>query len=444
MNFDFPIEKVEFEFNTVGDCKIDVTINGRIVPGNIIYGHLLEAHNILKIVFSKKDPADTESFATFKKLKVNGGDFLSAVKTLEYSVDNTKHKDTPDKIESNLYFGYIGSMEIVLEQTNDDLKKAAWTIADQDFQTVKWPLRGGMHRTKNFDTVCRDAKFMFTGCTSPFTQEISDTIDAIKIKDLRAPMLLPNDRSTIEEWIGNSKRLNVTGLKYFDNFVPANGVTDCLRNFIMQENIFMPKKTYYLNREMLGEKHSKIKDVFTETLTKDSRIMFEYPSPWYTNQELDSKIAEAKALGCYIALDLTWLPIANGHVNLDLTGISEVYVSMNKAWPIQDIRPAFRWSRHKDKDDLDLQMEYGLYTKINLQIFLKLLRKFPIDYVYNKYQKDAKEICKQFNLDETSVLWFTKRNDVSHNPDSLISEHYFLDDFVCIVHLLQHKGKYFW
>ena len=67
MNFDFPIEKVEFEFNTVGDCKIDVTINGRIVPGNIIYGHLLEAHNILKIVFSKKDPADTESFATFKK-----------------------------------------------------------------------------------------------------------------------------------------------------------------------------------------------------------------------------------------------------------------------------------------------------------------------------------------------------------------------------------------
>ena len=51
MKFDFPIEKVEYAFELVGDCAVDVTINGRSVTGNIIHGHLLKGHNILQINF---------------------------------------------------------------------------------------------------------------------------------------------------------------------------------------------------------------------------------------------------------------------------------------------------------------------------------------------------------------------------------------------------------
>ena len=71
MKFDFPIEKIEYEFDLVGDCEVNVTINGRSVTGNVIHGHLLKVHNVLHINFSKKDPTDTKSFATLKYFNIN-------------------------------------------------------------------------------------------------------------------------------------------------------------------------------------------------------------------------------------------------------------------------------------------------------------------------------------------------------------------------------------
>jgi hypothetical protein len=444
MRFDFPIDKIEFKFELVGTSSINISVNDQPIEGYVIGKDLLGTTNNISIHYTKEDPADSSSYATFKELLINGGNFTDQIKDINYIVDKNKHKDGPDVIQNNLYFGYIGNLDIPIEQTDDQLKKAAWTIADKEFKPIKWPGIDGISRTKDFETVHKDAKYMFTGCQSMFTQKIIDVIDSMTLKELQIPLAIPTDRNTVEQWIGDSKRLNIKGLEKFDNFVPANGVTDCLRNFMNNDNVFMPKKMYYLNGELLREKHNEIKDVFADNITQNANVIFEYPSPWYSNEELDTKIAEAKELGCYIALDLTWLPIANGKIDLDLDGIDEVYVSMNKAWPIHDIRPAFRWSRQKSKDDLNLQMEYGAYTKVNVQVFMTLLKQFPIDYVYDKYKQDAELMCEKFNLEKTSVLWFTKRKDYSHDPDCLISDHYFLDDFVCIVHLLQYKDKYFW
>lgn len=444
MKFDFPIDRVEYSFECIGDCQVNVILNGLHIVENVISGDLLKERNILKISFSKSSPGDTNSYALLRQFKVNGGDFLDDVKILNYKIDKSKHRDAPDEIRNNLYFGYIGTMEIALEQTNDKLKKAAWIIADKEFKKINYPLRENIYRTKNFSTVYRDAKYMFTGCHSPFIQEISREIDSMLLESLRLPLRLPEDRKMLEQWINDSKRIKLSGLDAFDSFSPANGVTDCLWNFMARDNIFMPKKMYYLDREMLGEKHKHIKDAFTDKLEEDSNVIFEYPSPWYTNKKIEDKISEAKSVGCYIALDLTWLPVSIDNINIDLNGISEVYLSMNKTWPLQDVRPAFRWCRTKQKDDLDLQMEHGLYTKINPQIFMNLIKKFSIDYVYDTYKKSVDKICNDFNLDKTNILWFTKRDDILHDTKGLISDHYYLDEFVCVVNLLQHKDKYFW
>ena len=102
MKFDFPIESVEYEFELKGDCKIDITINERAVTGNVIHGHLLKGHNVLKINFTKADPTDTFSYATLKQFKVNDGDFLEQVKAIQYKVDQNKHHDADGMINNNL------------------------------------------------------------------------------------------------------------------------------------------------------------------------------------------------------------------------------------------------------------------------------------------------------------------------------------------------------
>jgi len=104
MKFDFPIDKIELDFDLEGQSSIQLKINERPVSGNIIPGHLLKRYNIITIDFTKVDPKDTSAFARLKTFKVNDGNFLDKLKTLDYNVNKTKHPDAVSKIQNNLYY----------------------------------------------------------------------------------------------------------------------------------------------------------------------------------------------------------------------------------------------------------------------------------------------------------------------------------------------------
>ena len=444
MKFDFPIESIEYEFQLRGDCKIDITINERVVTGNIIHGHLLKGHNVLKINFTKSDPTDADSYATLKQFKVNGGDFLDQIKAIEYQVDQTKHNDVKGMIDNNLYFGYIGTMEIILEQTNDPLRKAAWTLADKEFEFTKWPIKGNKHRNKDFETILRDAKFMYTGSTPPKIKEINDVVNQTKLEDLRGPC--PNDVETkLWDWMCKSQRIKMIG-EPLKNFTFSNGVSDSLESFVRKSNqiLMIPEKMYHIHGEVFNDPNLVKLDPFQKPIPLYADVLLEYPSPWYTNDELDNVIKLAKDKKAKIALDLTWLPVATDEIQLNLNGIDQIFFSMNKAWPIHDLRPAFRWSRERINDRQTFDYEIGMYPKTSANMFLKLIDKFSFDYIYETVKDVRAEIMKTFKLEPTSVLWFTKHESAIHDEKGHISKYYFLDEFVCIQKLLDFKGKYWW
>ena len=445
MKVDFPVSKIEYEFDLVGDCKIDITINGRSVPGNTIYGHLLKAHNILKINFSKKDPADTGSYATLKQFKINGSDFLDQIKLLDYKIDKSKHKEAEDQISNNLYFGYVGSMEIILEQTKDLLKRAAWTIADKEFEYIKWPLREEMYREKNSENVNRDAKFMFNGSMVADDTDINKFINATPIKDLRLPINFKEARKKIENWINSSSRIAIRNFDQHKHFGYSNGVLESVNSLIQgSKKLYIPSKTHFFNLEMLEDKNVDVKDVFEDEITEGSTVFFEYPSPWYENSSIANKINEAKNKNCTVALDLTWLPMSNENINLELSYIDQIFFSMTKTWPLTDFRPGWRWSKHRINDFQTIGSTYGYYTKAPAMLFMRLIDQFSFDFVYQKHEKSAKEINAMFELTPTNILWFSKHQSVKHDDAKHISNHYYLDEFVCIKKLLDFKGKYWW
>ena len=131
-------------------------------------------------------------------------------------------------------------------------------------------------------------------------------------------------------------------------------------------------------------------------------------------------------------------------INLDLSGIDQIFFSMNKTWPIHDLRPAFRWSRNKINDKQTFESKWGNYAKVPPNVFLQLIDQFPFDYVYERYNKDTISLCETFDLDRTSVLWFCKHESITHDENEHISRYYYLDDFVCTRKLLEYKDKYFW
>jgi len=445
MKFDFPIEKIEYAFDLVGDCAVDVTINGRSVIGNTIHGHLLKVHNVLQINFSKKDPTDTKSFATLKYFKINDGDFTNEVKLLEYTIDKSNHHDAVDKIKNNLYFGYTGSMEVVLEQTNDTLKKAAWLIANEEFENPKENTRGNPYREKNFNSIYEDYKYIFAGCLPPKDKTVIDVVDSLQVKDVKQLLDFKQVRAKLEEWIGNSNILKFRNIDQFESFNYGSGVITFLDSFInrCKDKIYLAPKHYYFIGEVTKDTNLELKNAF-EDIEENQHVLFEYPSPWYDNKTLVKKIEEARSKNCYIGLDLTWSPVSTDVVDIDLNLVDEVYFSMNKAWPIHDLRPAWRWSKKTINDATNFQQKWGYYQKLQPNIFLRLIEKFAVDYTYNRYKGEADSVCNKFDLEKTNVLWFTKHKEYTHNVRSHTSNHYFLDDFVCIRKLLDFKDKYFW
>ena len=446
MDINFPINKIEFKLNIVGKCKLVCMFNGNEVDvSHPVVLENFDDHNTFFLQFNKY-PAD-DSFAVLEYFRINDvSDHLEWFKAQPFSIDRTIHPDSDDyTIPNNAYFGYNGSMQIDISNKHDKLTEAAWLLADKEFEQIKYPLREGIYRTKDFHTMQRDAKYMFTGSLAPANENINNAINSIDIASLRRPFNLPTDRQKIESWLAESNRVDLLGLDQLEHFSFSAGNLDSLTSFINNKQlVFMPNKMYYYHGEVLADKNVIVCDPWGPPIGLYANVLFEYPSPWYTLEELDKKITECKEKQANIALDLTWLPISNEKIQLDLDGINEIYFSMNKTWPIHDVRPAFRWSRHRINDKQTFESEWGNYAKLPPNMFLHLIDKFPFDYVYDNYSEDAESICKTFGLEKTSVLWFMTHESVAHDTNGYISPHYHLDEFVCIRKLLEHKDKYFW
>jgi len=445
MNFDFPIEKIELNFIHKGTLKIEITFNGKLLDAQLpVVITEFDDSNQLKIKFTKQDPADTESNAILDYFKVNGGNFNAWFKTIKYEVDKPSHPGV-DNLINNGYFGYIGELLIEFDQCNDLLKQAAWLIAENEFTPVKWPLKGDNFRKKDFDTLCRDSLYMFTGCQPPRLEEISKFVEQLNIGETSSPVQLLDAKEKIEAWINRSARINLKNFNSMNYFTISNGVTESLSNVLCStEVLYMNEKMYYHNREFLEDKNVTIKDLEVDNLDKNSTILMELPSPWYDTHSQIEIIKKAKQANCHVALDLTWLPLVDIDIEFDLDLVDEIFFSMNKGWPIQQLRPAFRWSKKRINDSPTFDTEYGMYPKVPVNVFMKLIDQFEIDYTYNQHKTNHRNICKKFDLAPTEVLWFTKHKNVMHDHRHYISNHFYLDDFVCVVNLLNHKDKYFW
>lgn len=443
MNVNFPINEIKFEFDCKGTGKVTIVCNNKVIDNNIIVANDLEQTNNIQISFTKQDPADQESFATLKHFSINGYDHSEQFKFIPYQIDKSYHK-TQETINNNLYFGYIGSMSFVLTQKNDLLTQAAYKIAEEEFEYVKWPMVQGPHyREKTLENVVRDTKFMFMGSLAPRTDEIVEAIDSYQIKDAKFPMKVEESRKQIQDWINSSKRVNIKNFDMMQEFNFSGGIIPSLDSFANRAKIlYLPKKAYYFYRYFENNNH-KLKDVFNDAIEPNSHVLFEFPTLYYSSEEIIEKIKEAKQKNCTIALDLTWLPISVANIEIDLALVDEVYFSMNKTWPVDDIRPAWRWSKQKIKDASSFEMEITIYPKIPANLFMKLMESFSFDYVHDKYVKQVESLRKKFDLTQSPVLWFTKHKSVKHDNNPIFPG-YYMDEFVCLRKLLDFKDKYWW
>ena len=442
MHFEFPIEQLVFDFELHGNANIHILLNGKLQNKKQFDNQdLNKDKNIFTIKMLKSDPKDIDSFARMTKFQINGSCYLHKFKSIEYTPEKKYH--AVDPLSNDLYFGYIGTMEFEVNHENDLISKAAWTLANNEFEYVKWPLKGNNFREKTFENITRDSKFMFTGSLAPQDQEISTHVENLQIKNLRQPVTDAKQR--IEQWMTQSHRVKYKNFDVMKHMTFAHGISESLNSFINRaNNLYLARKKYFFIGEVLDDSVDNIKDPYNDTIEQGAEILLEFPSPWYSIEQTQKVIQQAKKKGCKIALDLIWLPVINHPVEIDLSLVDEIFFSMNKTWPIHDIRPGFRWSKERVNDWQTLQTEHCSYQKIQPNIFLSLIDRFEFDYTFAKHKENVDKICSKFNLSKTNILWFANDGKNRHDDEAHTSRHLDLDEFICVRKLLDYQGKYFW
>ena len=293
--------------------------------------------------------------------------------------------------------------------------------------------------------VISDARSCFFGFSNIEDKEMIDFINNLKLDELKIPLRKTDEQVYIQEWINQSNRISFLNFDAVPNFCFSDGIIESINSFMSRtRELYIPTKVFYMYREILEGRDIQLKDIFKDDLKKNSNVILELPSPWYSTDLILSTIKKAKSKNCKIALDMTWLPITNDAIDLDLNDVDEIYFGMNKTWPTTSYRPSFRWTRNYIQDVISFKWNHTAYSITSANIFLRLVKTYDIDYIYKKYLPIVDKINKVFELDKTPVLWFNRHKDIVHNDENYISRHFYHNELVGMKRLVKYHGKYFW
>ena len=401
---DFPVDKIEFDISEHGTGRIQVFANGVEMKSSIITSDALSRHNEIKIVFTKKDPADVKSFATINRLLVNDIDFTDSFKKLEHNIDQTKHKNSVEKIPNNCYFGFVGETTWSFEQPSSySLQKASWLIVNDHFSSVRHPYKGSSHKQKTFTEIKDQAKHLYAGLHPCKDQSILEYIEDISVRDSLELIDTNKLHGDLIDWMDRSSRVKITGLEQFNNMTVSNGVSDCLASFIYRnESMALLEKKYQFTGDLIEQAKKTVTNVI-DGVEPMQNVLLEFPSVHYDSELLKDIIRDCREKDCHIALDLTFLPVSTHPIDIDLSLVDEFYIGLAKTWSLYSIRPAVRFSKKRINDNLTWLHDHNYFSTIGPNVLQRLIKKFPFDHTVNKFQSDADDVIKTFDLQKTNI-----------------------------------------
>jgi hypothetical protein len=245
----------------------------------------------------------------------------------------------------------------------------------------------------------------------------------------------------LTEWINRSSRIELKNITQKHNTLMP-GVDYCIESLVARSNeVGMLTKTYYGVREMCERTDTPFYFV-DQGIKTNTTVILELPTPNHKSKDVTKLINNCKGMGCTIALDLTYLPVSTENVTVDLSKVHEFWFSMNKTWPIAEIRPTIRTSMKPIDDVHSYAQRKNVHNRIAGNTLKNCIRKFDFDHTYRKYSQTSESIIDRFNVSNTNNLWLAHKDDVywSHMPTKYWNYH----NFIGLQSLIENQGKYFW
>lgn len=95
--------------------------------------------------------------------------------------------------------------------------------------------------------------------------------------------------------------------------------------------------------------------------------------------------------------------------------VEKVFFSFSKCFGLRNYRIGYYWSRTPDRWLEPLIVNAKYYNYHSMALGERLIETIPIDLVYNTLKPYQLEICNEFNLTPSDVIWLANSNDPVYN-----------------------------
>jgi hypothetical protein len=120
---------------------------------------------------------------------------------------------------------------------------------------------------------------------------------------------------------------------------------------------------------------------------------------------LDQLLDDCDRLEVPVMLDLAYLNLTVGSVfdyKIDLSRpcIKYVVSSLSKAFPVENLRIGIRLQKTQYEDQLYVVNEknYNYINLLSAYVGTGMMKKFPSDYIFNRYRQQQLELCSEMEL----------------------------------------------
>jgi hypothetical protein len=225
---------------------------------------------------------------------------------------------------------------------------------------------------------------------------------------------------TYINWIFTSHKIK--GFEKFNNACFTNGTRESFEYFYLKylpiKRLRLAKGEYFFHQMMKSIYKDYVKFAWIEDdpLKTGDFLLISVPFSDTGNipKDLDNILKTCNKLEIPVMLDLAYINLSkNLTFNIDYECVEYVTSSLSKVFPLEFHRVGIRLQKEVSDDQLYVVNEpYHNYINIfSAKLGLEMMKKFPPDYIFNKYRNKQLQFCSKLNLEPSDCVIF----GIDHN-----------------------------
>jgi len=246
------------------------------------------------------------------------------------------------------------------------------------------------------------------------TPEINQHVDTV-LKNMTYERLDKFSASQFENdwraWLSSSTHNSIKGLGGMEHCAFCPGTTDAFGEFISRypgNRIRVSRSDFIITRVLCkayGRDLCYLED--DELRTGDSLIIsVPFSGNGGMHPHFDSMMDSCDQLDIPVFIDAAYFGISHGvHYDLTRPCVKDMATSLSKNFVGNPLRLGVRFTKERIDDSITIALLGAkIFDKVNGHISSELLKKFPHDWIIDKYMRKSTEVCRELGLTTTNTL----------------------------------------